>query len=32
MVATMKEDNKTLGYQETMNADIEKLPVQNNNF
>ena len=32
MAVTMKENKKTLGYQETINVDIEKLPVKNNHF
>ena len=32
MVVTMKEQKKTLEYQETMNVYIETLPVKNNHF
>ena len=32
MVVTIKESENTLEYQETMNVDIEKLPVKNNHF
>ena len=32
MVVTIEEENKTLEYQETMNLDIENLPVQINHF